>query len=296
MGGSLMPVDLGQLLADLEDETKVVDELLAEGGVEIWSLPTPADGWSVTDQVSHLAYFDDAASLAATDPDRFRCEATALMALGPSFTEQVAARYRSLSPADLLKWFREARARYIEIFASLDAGMRLPWYGPPMSAASSATARLMETWAHGKDIADTVGADHPPSRRLRHIAHLGVSTFAFSFEAHGLDVPTTPVRVELSAPGGVVWVWGDPDADETVTGAALDFCLLVTQRCHPRDTALVAVGPAARQWLSVAQAFAGPPGTGRSPSLNRSGAEAVPGDSEAAPDERSRSVQHTEVP
>jgi hypothetical protein len=45
----------------------------------------------------------------------------------------------------------------------------------------------------------------------------------------------------------------------------VDFCLLVTQRRHLADTAVVVEGDAARQWISIAQAFAGPPGAGRSP-------------------------------
>ncbi len=62
-----------------------------------------------------------------------------------------------------------------------------------------------------------------------------------------------------------MWTWGPEDAPERVTGPALDFCLLVTQRRHRADLALVAEGETADQWLDIAQAFAGPPGTGRKP-------------------------------
>jgi uncharacterized protein (TIGR03084 family) len=260
-----MPVDLAQLLIDLREETEVVDELISELKPSQWDLPTTAEGWSITDQVSHLAYFDDTASLAASDPDRFRVEAQVLIAHGPNFTEHVAERYHSLPPAELLPWFRRSRAHYLKTFADLDARTRLPWYGPSMSAAISVTARLMETWAHGLDIADTVGRTTPPTLRLRHIAHLGVATFGFAFQAHGLDVPDTAVRVELDAPDGTTWTWGDPGAPEKVTGSALDFCLVATQRLHPDETGLEATGPATVKWLSIAQAFAGPPGRGRPP-------------------------------
>lgn len=47
-----------------------------------------------------------------------------------------------------------------------------------MSAVSSVTARLMETWAHGQDIADVLGVDRQPTARLRHIAHLRAQAFA----------------------------------------------------------------------------------------------------------------------
>jgi uncharacterized protein (TIGR03084 family) len=134
-----------------------------------------------------------------------------------------------------------------------------------MSVASALTARLMETWAHGQDIADTVGAHREPTPRLRHVAHIGVGARPFSYAAHQLAPPAEPVRVELVGPDGELWTWGPADARDRVTGPALDFCLLVTQRRHRADTAVAAAGPGADLWLSIAQAFAGPPGSGREP-------------------------------
>ena len=144
-------------------------------------------------------------------------------------------------------------------------GTKLPWYGPPMSAASMATARLMETWAHGNDVADALGARREPTARLRHVAHIGVRTRDFAYLVRQEPPPTEPFRVELTGPDGEVWTWGPADAAQRVTGPALDFCLLATQRVHRADTALVATGPDADQWLDIAQAFAGPPGDGREP-------------------------------
>jgi uncharacterized protein (TIGR03084 family) len=123
----------------------------------------------------------------------------------------------------------------------------------------------METWAHGQDIADALGVVRSPTDRLRHVAHIGVGARAFSFAAHGRSTPETPVRVELLAPGGETWTWGPPDAGDRVTGPAQDFCLVVTQRRHLDDSALLIEGPVAADWMSIAQAFAGPPGPGRQP-------------------------------
>jgi uncharacterized protein (TIGR03084 family) len=135
-----------------------------------------------------------------------------------------------------------------------------------MAARSFITARLMETWAHGCDIADTLGRTPPVSARLRHIAHIGVRARPYAYMVNGLDVPATDVRVELAAPDGDIWSWGDdPDVSDLVRGTALDFCLVVTQRRHMADTALEITGDAARQWMGIAQAFAGPPGGGREP-------------------------------
>jgi len=132
-----------------------------------------------------------------------------------------------------------------------------------MSAASSLTARIMETWAHTQDIADALGVTREPTSRLRHVAHIGVGARAFSYAVHGKALPQAPVRVELTGPDGDLWAWGPADAADRVTGPALDFCLLVTQRRHRDDLALVIQGPAATEWMSIAQAFAGTAGTGR---------------------------------
>ena len=72
--------------------------------------------------------------------------------------------------------------------------------------------------------------------------------------------------MELTAPDGDVWTWGPEDAAQRVTGPALDFCLLVTQRAPPRRPRPARpTGADADRWLDIAQAFAGPPGEGRPP-------------------------------
>lgn len=260
-----MTFSWGDLLADLNVETMAVTALVADLSVEEWDLATPAEGWAIRDQVSHLAFFDEAAVTAATDEQRFRREADELLDLGPGFPDVVAARYRSLPPEELTEWFTEARRRLIAVFSGLQPSDRVPWFGPPMSVASSATARLMETWAHGQDVADTLGAELPATSRLRHIAHLGVRTMGFSFVLRGREAPEIPVWVDLLAPDGDRWRWGDEHAPDAVLGSAVDFCRVVTQRRHLADTDLVVRGAVAAEWMAIAQAFAGAPGPGRPP-------------------------------
>jgi uncharacterized protein (TIGR03084 family) len=261
-----MAVGLDQLAQDLADESEVLRALLVGLDADGWEMPTPATGWAVRDQISHLAYFDDAALLSATDPDAFQAELDTLNAAGGLSTDAIAEAHRELPASALLAWFDTSRARLISVFAGLDGSKRVPWYGPPMSVASSLTARLMETWAHGQDVADAIGAQRQPTSRLRHVAHLGVRTMGFSYVLRGRTAPHDAVRVELTAPDSdEVWTWGDEDAVNRVTGPALDFCLVVTQRRHRDDTALSSTGPVADEWLSIAQAFAGTPGSGRPP-------------------------------
>jgi uncharacterized protein (TIGR03084 family) len=254
---------MAALAADLAAESAVTRELVAGLDEPGWRTPTPAAGWNIADQIGHLAYFDEVAVRSAVHPDEFRAElAAAPESVNP---DTIAARYRDRTGAQTLAWFDEARAELLQTFKSLDPRQRLPWFGPPMSAASSLTARIMETWAHTQDIADALGVTREPTGRLRHVAHIGVGARAYSYAARGQAPPEVPVRVELAAPDGTLWTWGPADAQDRVTGPALDFCLLVTQRRHRDDLDLTIEGPAAQEWMAIAQAFAGPPGPGRAP-------------------------------
>jgi uncharacterized protein (TIGR03084 family) len=258
-----MPADMAALAADLAAESAVTRTLVAGLDEAGWHTPTPAAGWDIGDQISHLAYFDEVTVRSAVHPGQFQAELAAAEADGGINPDTIAARFRDRSGAQLLAWFDTTRADLIATFAALDPRTRLPWFGPAMSAASSLTARIMETWAHTQDIADALGVAREPTDRLRHVAHIGVGARAFSYAVRGKTPPQTPVLVELTGPDGSLWSWGPADAADRVSGPALDFCLLVTQRRHRDDVALAIDGPAATEWMTIAQAFAGAPGPGR---------------------------------
>lgn len=258
-----MAVSMAALLDDLQAETDAVGALVARLDDDSISTPTPSLGWDIRDQLTHLAFFDEAARQAAVDPAAFR--RVAEVEAGTDHPDRVAAEHAHMSAAEVRAWFRRARQEYIDTFRTLDSSARVPWFGPDMSAATSVTARLLETWAHGQDIADALGVRREPTDRLRHVAHLGVRTAGFSFALHGRAAPSVPVRVELAGPSGARWAWGNADAVDRVSGDALDFCLVVTQRRNVADTGLEVVGPVATEWISIAQAFAGEPGPGRAP-------------------------------
>ncbi|MEE1782503.1 TIGR03084 family metal-binding protein [Streptomyces sp. SP17BM10] len=260
---------LRDLLADLTAESAVLDALVADLPAAGWARPTPAEGWTVAHQIAHLAWTDDWTVRATRDGEAFTADAGAafgdLLAAGRDPVDEGAAAGAADEPATLLARWRTGRDEVHAALAATPADVKLPWFGPPMKPASMATARLMETWAHGQDVADALGVTREPSARLRHIAHLGLRTLGFAFTLHGLPAPQNPVRLELTAPDGTSWTFGPPDAPDVVRGPALDFCLLVTQRRHRDDLALTATGPTATAWLPIAQAFAGTPGKGRGP-------------------------------
>ena len=247
---------------DLRDECDDLDAIVASLHEDEWSTPTPAEGWTVRDQISHLWFFDQRELMALTDPDAFAADMATLLASGG--TEISVAPGRSMSGAQLLEAWRADRARLLDVARTVDPSARVPWYGPSMAARSAITARLMETWAHGQDVVDALGATRAPTARLRHVAHIGVRARPFSYLVHRREMPAASVHVVLRGPDGDTWEWGEPSADR-VSGDALDFCLVVTQRRHPADTDLVVEGDAAADWIGIAQAFAGDAGGGRSP-------------------------------
>ena len=256
--------DMSALCDDLLAETADLEPLVADLDAAEWATATPAEGWDVKDQIAHLAYFDDRAGESITDRAGFVAHRDEVLA-HPDFADRMAAESRRFDGPGALAWFRRARAALVAAARQTDPSLRVPWYGPDMSAASSITARIMETWAHGQDVADALGAQRAPTDRLRHVAFIGARALPNSYQARGLPVPEAPVRVELEGPSGDTWAFGPADAADTVRGPALDFCLAVTQRRHLADLDLDLRGPVATEWMSIAQAFAGPPGPGRQP-------------------------------
>jgi uncharacterized protein (TIGR03084 family) len=257
--------DFSAVLADLSAECGSLDDLVADLPDADWRRETPAPGWTIAHQIGHLAWTDDIATLAATDADAFGQALQAVTAEFETYVDRAAAE-RADRPADqILAEWRAGRKALADALSAVPDGTRIPWFGPPMSAMSMATARLMETWAHGEDVTDTLGAQRPVTDRIKHVAHIGVRARDYAYLIRGEQQPAEPFRVELSGPSGQLWTWGPEEAAQRVTGPALDFCYLVTQRRHRNDLALVAQGADADHWLDIAQAFAGPSGQGRKP-------------------------------
>jgi uncharacterized protein (TIGR03084 family) len=275
---------LDDVLADLAAEGERLDALVAGLDEQGWRAPTPAEGWDVATTVAHLLWTDEtsvkaiAGTLCANGPaDKEPWDEVVMKAITDptGFVDTEALGLAgSLRGPELLERWRASRADLDAALRAVPDGQKLMWFGPPMSPASMATARLMETWAHAIDVADALVAtgtipERPaPTDRIRHVASIGVRTRGYAFTNNGLEPPAEKIRVELTAPSGEVWVFGPEDPDwsgQRVTGSAYDFCQLVTQRVHRSDTDLVATGEDADRWLDIAQAFAGPAGGGRDP-------------------------------
>ncbi len=248
---------------DLAKEYEALDTIVGALDESGWEIMTPAEGWTIKDQIRHLAYYDERARQAVSEPQAFEQHLADLADNPDGHRETLEKIGEEFTGAELLNRWRQGQRALLDALIPLDRKARLKWYGLPMSAMSFATARIMETWAHGQDVADALGIARVPTERLRHIAHMGVATFGWSFANRQMKVPESPVRVEITSPSGELWAWGPEQAEDIVRGPAEEFCLVVVQRRNPADTRLVIKGAVARQWMSIAQTYAGPPGAGR---------------------------------
>lgn len=253
-----------KICKDLNDEYEVLDAIVAGLDGAAWETKTTFFEWTVKAEIAHIAFFDGTAKLSATAPEAFKEHVKTLFEGRAEAIAQLTL-LQNMAFSDLLKYWREERTALVKALSPLGQRDRLPWYGPSMSSVSFATARLMETWAHGQDVVDALGLSRPATDRLYHIAHLGNITFGWSFTNRQLEIPPVSVRVELSSPSGELWTWGPEEARDSIRGSVLGFCLVVTQRRHYADTDLVVTGDTAEKWMSLAQCFAGPPETGPGP-------------------------------
>jgi uncharacterized protein (TIGR03084 family) len=265
MSSVLIPT-FDEILRDLEDEHRSLAQVLETLGDDHWRWETASPGWQIRHQISHLEFFDRRAVLALSEPDEFVEDRRRLMSAAPEDLSIVLAQ--TALPRELLtSWILNAR-QLVEVGRQADPTARVPWYGPSMSVKSFLTARLMECWAHGEDIAAAVSFNRKPTDRLRHIAHIGVATRAFCLAINDLPEDNSLITIQLHSPDGGQWLWtsGTSESrgeDQSVTGDALDFCRVVTQRQSIGESSLMVKGTAAQSWMDVAQAFAGPPGRGR---------------------------------
>ena len=259
------------VLTDLAQEGDWLEGLVVGLSEDDWRRPTPADGWDIATTIAHLAWTDEVAVLAAGadsgEEGKAAWDAVVLEAIGDpeGFVDAQALEGGKASSADLLSRWRHARQELARVLSDLPSGTRMPWFGPPMSATSMATARFMETWAHALDVAEALGAPVEPHDRVRHVVHIGVRTRNFAYANRGETPPDTEFGITLTSPSGETWTYGPEDATQRITGSAWDFARLVTQRAHRDDLDVHAEGTDADHWLDIAQAFAGPSGEGRAP-------------------------------
>lgn len=265
-------MNLEPLLADLEAESDVLRAMVGAAGPEALQRDTPAAGWTVAHQLAHLTWTDEMSTSAiasvvpsVTAPRDWDSVLAEAAAAPTTYVDEAANVLAALDPTELMTRWDDGRAALVAALRAAPTDIRIPWYGPPMKSTSMVTARFMETWAHGLDVATALGVDPEHTDRVRHVCHIGVATRRFAYAARGRIAPEAPVRVSLTAPSGESWTWGDAVATHEISGPAWEFAQVAVRRLHPDDTSLIATPGPAQEWLEIIQAFAGPPGADPQP-------------------------------
>lgn len=251
-----------QQAIDFCEESNALAEILMPLAEQDFVQRTAFKDWSVHDVVAHLHMWNHGAVLSLNDADEFGDFwqwVTVRMGAGTSFVDLTNEWLDGLKNRALFEAWRDYYPQVAEQFAVADPKARVSWVGPDMSVRSSITARHMETWAHGQAIYDYLGHERVDKDRIKNIAHLGVSTFGWTFKNRGMPIPEAIPCVRLTAPSGEVWTWNDASGTGAVVGSATEFCQVVTQVRNICDTGLTVNGEVARRWMSMAQCFAGPP-------------------------------------
>jgi len=216
--------------------------------------------WTINDIVGHLHLWNIAADQTLNDPEEFIKFATMAMGLigsGKSHPEVQKEIFKGQSATDIYKAWKDYYPAMAQCYSKADPNARVKWAGPDMSVKSCIIARQMEHWAHAQAIFDVLGLERENADRLKNVAHIGVTTYSWSFKVNGLQPPLPKPYIRLTAPSGAIWEWNEPQGDNKIEGSATEFSQVVTQCRNIHDTSLDMSGETARKWMEIAQCFAG---------------------------------------
>ena len=254
-----------QQAEDFRAESEALFGLLDGADTTRFDEPTLFKDWTINAVLQHLHFWNQMAGLQLTDEAELSRRLGEVMRHEGGMRGFERAHFNEMGGRDLLESWHEDVAHTADLFADADPKARLKWAGPDMSARSSITARLMETWAHGQEVYDHLGVERENADRIQNIVVLGVNTFGWTYMTRKEDPPGPMPYLELTAPSGAVWTYGDESETERVAGLAEEFCQVVTQTRNVADTDLIVTGATARDWMSKAQCFAGAPETPPAP-------------------------------
>lgn len=258
---------------DFEAESDALYDLIADLDDSGLKQPTAFKGWTAENVIGHLHVWNIAADMALSDPEGFRHffkqVADALRTGSLRRFEEKWLSDKGLSGKELVGEWRDFYRAMAERFYQADPSARVEWAGPSMSVRSSATARLMETWAHAQEIYDLLGVERENADRIENIVILGNNTYGWTFKVNGLEAPEPRPHLVLTAPSGNIWHFNVPSNDHRIEGPASEFCQVVTQTRNIADTSLEVTGENATRWMAMAQCFAGKPETPPAPGARK---------------------------
>ncbi len=251
-----------QQVDDFRTECDVLAEALDPLSDQDFETETLFKRWTLHDVIAHLHIFNWAADASIHRPEDFRSFMTGLReprAGGRSMRQITDDWFDGDRNRAVFERWRDYYPQVCERLDGVDPKLRVEWAGPSMSVRSSLTARQMETWAHGQEVFDALGRDRRETDRIKNIVVLGINTFGWTYNVRKLEVPKTMPHLRLVSPSGATWEWNETESANRVAGSALEFCQVVTQVRNIADTRLQLEGDVAKEWMGMAQCFAGPP-------------------------------------
>jgi uncharacterized protein (TIGR03084 family) len=253
---------------DFQQESDTLAAALAGSDEAIFATTTQFKSWTIEDVIGHLHIWNAAALMTLEDPPAFQAFIGDIMAAMKAGKGHVEVQYEWIdSHANgvrgkaLFDAYCDYYPRLAKAYGAADPESRVAWAGPDMSSQSKIIARQMETWSHGQEIFDILGKNRADGDRIRNIAHLGVTTYGWTFRNRREEPPAPKPFVQLTAPSGAIWEWNHPQDDNVVRGSAVEFAQIVTQTRNVGDTAIETTGDTAKRWMEIAQCFAGAPET-----------------------------------
>lgn len=244
---------------DFKIESDALYSVMSNLGDADFRESTQFKGWTLNDVLEHLHMWNWAANESYVNEGGFSTfiDTVITETKGGSLKPFERKWIDGLSGRDLLETWRVFYTKMALTFESVDPKIRLKWAGPTMSARSSISARLMETWAHGQEVFDHLGVVRRDGDHIKSIVVLGINTFEWTYVTRGEVTPGPLPYVRLTSPFGELWEFGSVSNTEFVEGLATEFCEVVTQVRNVADTRLRVAGGVALDWMSKAQCFAG---------------------------------------
>ena len=245
---------------DFKAECDQIHALLRDQDDTVFDQVTQFKNWTIGDVIRHLHLWNIAADLSLNDPAafvEFIEQTMSQMGAGLTHVQLQTAYFEGQSSADVFAAWNNYYPNMADRFHTANPNMRVKWAGPDMSVRSSIIARQMEHWAHAQAVFDVLSVDRVNADRVKNVAHIGVTTFSWSFRVRGKTPPAPKPFVKLTAPSGEVWTWNEDQAENRIEGSAVEFSQVVTQCRNVGDTGLTLTGDIAAEWMAHAQCFAG---------------------------------------
>lgn len=263
-----------QEAGDFKAESDSLASLLQTADAAVFETVTQFKDWTIDDVIGHLHLWNVAAMATLESREAFQALIAGVTRQFREGKNHIEAQrvwldetQNGIRGRDLFDAYRRFYPILASAYSDADPQARVAWAGPDMSTQSKIIARQMETWAHGQEIFDCLGQDRTEGDRIRNIAHLGVTTYGWTFRNRKEEPPSPKPYVRLTAPSGAIWDWNEPQDDNTVIGSAVEFAQIVTQTRNVADTSIKTIGDSALRWMAVAQCFAGaaetPPSKGQ---------------------------------